>query len=181
MNAGSKHPPAILKNIPKGINKRISEISANQEVFDLAAPLYQAELDRCGYTHQLKYLPSEKNKQTEGKKKKRSNKNRVTWFNPPYSLNVETNVGKIFLQLLDTHFPPGHILRSVMNRNSVKISYRCLPNIGSFMAKHNSKILSQESDTVVKPLPLVIVRSQRKVNAPYLVSVTKMELYTRLQ
>ena len=49
------------------------------------------------------------------------------------------------------------------------------------MAKHNSKILSQESDTVVKPLPLVIVRSQRKVNAPYLVSVTKMELYTRLQ
>ena len=42
VNAGSNHPPAILKNIPKGINKRISEISANQEVFDLAAPLYQA-------------------------------------------------------------------------------------------------------------------------------------------
>ena len=153
VNTGSNHPPAILKNIPKGINKRISEISANQEVFELAAPLYQAELNRCGYNHQLNYLPPENNEQTEGKRKKRNNKNRVTWFNPPYTLNVETNVGKIFLQLLDTHFPPGHILRSVMNRNSVKISYRCLPNMGSYIAKHNSKILRQENSIKMKPPP----------------------------
>ena len=50
-------------------------------------------------------------------------------------------VGKIFLELLDTHFPPGHRLRSVMNRNTVKLSYRCLPNMCRYMAKHNSKIL----------------------------------------
>ena len=165
VNAESNHPPAILKNIPIGINKRISEISANQEVFDLASPLYQAELDRCGYTHQLKYSPPKPNQQTDGKKK-RNNRNRVTWFNPPYSLNVETNVGKIFLQLLDTHFPPGHKLRSVMNRNCIKISYRCLPNIGSYIAKHNSKILKQDSDTQTRPPPRCNCQVSKKSDCP---------------
>ena len=57
VNAVSNHPPSILRNISISINKRLSEISANEEVFNLAAPLYQSELDRCGYTHKLKYLP----------------------------------------------------------------------------------------------------------------------------
>ena len=118
MNAGSNHPPSILKNIPIGVHKRLCEISAIKEVFDLAAPLYQAELDRCGYKHQLKFSPPET--ETVSRKKNKNN-NRITWFNPPYSLNVETNIGRIFLQLLDSHFPPGHRLRSVMNRNNIKI------------------------------------------------------------
>ena len=35
---------------------------------------------------------------------------RITWFNPPYSLDVATNVAREFLLLIDTHFPPGHPL-----------------------------------------------------------------------
>ena len=58
----------FLKNIPKGVNKRLSEISANQEVFDLATPLYQAELDRCGYKYQLKYSPPEPPREKRKKK-----------------------------------------------------------------------------------------------------------------
>ena len=38
INVKSNHPPAILKNISEGINKRLSEISSNKEVFDQAAP-----------------------------------------------------------------------------------------------------------------------------------------------
>ena len=34
VNAGSNHPPAILKNIPISVNKRLSNNSANQEVFE---------------------------------------------------------------------------------------------------------------------------------------------------
>ena len=37
----TNHPPVILKNIPKGVNKRLSEISSNEEVFNKAAPQYQ--------------------------------------------------------------------------------------------------------------------------------------------
>ena len=27
----------------------------------------------------------------------------ITWFNPPYSVNMETNIGKTFLKLIDKH------------------------------------------------------------------------------
>ena len=157
-------PPAILKNIPISVNKRLSNNSANQEVFDIDAPLYQAELDRCGYKHKLKYLPPENTQKKKGKTK-RGNKD-VAWFNPPYSLNVETNVGRLFLKLLDTHFPPGHILRPVMNRNTVKVSYRCLPNMGSVIARHNSKILKENTKSQVKDTPKCNCQKTNKADCP---------------
>ena len=77
VNAWSNHPPRVLENIPIGINKRLCEISSNEEVFLEAIPPYQAELDRCGYSHKLVWM----------------------------EINVKTNVGKEFLMLLDKHFP----------------------------------------------------------------------------
>ena len=68
--------------------------------------------------------------------------------------------------MLDTFFPPGHILRSVMNRNSVKISYRCLPNMGSFVAKHNSKILKQTDDSQTRTPPSCNCQRKKKKDCP---------------
>ena len=121
-------------------------------------------MDRCGYSHQLKYLPPQP--PTQSKKKKKNNKQRVTWFNPPYSLNVETNVGKIFLELIDTHFPASHKLRSVMNRNTIKISYRGLPNMASYVSKHNAKILKQISDPNSRPIPRYNCQKSKKDECP---------------
>ena len=170
VNSKSNHPPAIIKNIPQGINKRLSGLSANQEVFNLAAPPYQTELDRCGYDHVLTFSPPEN--QTQPRRRKRCKKR--CWFNPPYSINVETNVGKIFLELLDNHFPPGHILRSVMNRDLIKISYRCLPNIGSYTAKHNSKVQRQATGEKTKSPPSCNCQKKRKQTAPCLGLATRM-------
>ena len=39
VNTQSNHPPNILKNIPEGINKRLSTISANENVFNSAVSL----------------------------------------------------------------------------------------------------------------------------------------------
>ena len=64
-------------------------------------------------------------------------KKQIVWFNPPHSKNVTTEVGKFFLSLIDKHFP----LHKLFNRNSVKISYSCLPNIKSIINAHNRKIL----------------------------------------
>ena len=36
----SNHPPNIVRNIPESVNKRLSEISPDEEVFNQAAPLY---------------------------------------------------------------------------------------------------------------------------------------------
>ena len=66
-----------------------------------AIPPYQEELVKCGYQDKLVWL--EEGERLQKKKRKRSQ--RVVWFNPPYSLNVQTNVGREFLNLLDKHFP----------------------------------------------------------------------------
>ena len=55
ISAMSNHPPQVFKNIPKGIERRISDNSSNQQIFEKAAPMYQAELERRGYTYKLEY------------------------------------------------------------------------------------------------------------------------------
>ena len=55
VNSESNHPPAIIRNIPLSINKRLSKISSNKEIFDNAAPIYQAELTTNGYHHTLEF------------------------------------------------------------------------------------------------------------------------------
>ena len=52
----SNHPPALLKNIPENINKRLTSISYNQKVFDDAIPPYQKALDVSGFKHKLTYI-----------------------------------------------------------------------------------------------------------------------------
>ena len=79
------------------------------------APLYQRELDRNGYNFTLNYDPPAK--------KKRCRNRRTSWFNPPYSLNVNTHIGGKFLKLLSKHFLPGHLLHPLLNRNTVEVSY----------------------------------------------------------
>ena len=135
----SNHPPSILRNIPLAINKRLSSISSSKEIFDQAAPLYQTELNRGGYTHKLEYQ-----KPTEETKRKRHRK--ILWFNPPFNTNLKTNVGRKFLNLIDKHFPRGSLLYPLINRYKVKLSYRCMPNMGAQINKHNSKILNQKNE-----------------------------------
>ena len=52
----SNHPPTILKNIPEGINKRLSEISSDKECFNKAKPLYQDALNKSGYNYKLSVI-----------------------------------------------------------------------------------------------------------------------------
>ena len=66
------------------------------------------------------------NEQDEKKKHKRN----IIWFNPPYCSTVKTNVGKLFLKLVKRHFPKGHKLHKMFNKNSLRVSYSCLKNMG---------------------------------------------------
>ena len=76
--------------------------------------------------------------------RKKNNRSRnITWFNPPYSANVKTNVGGgggEFLKLLDKHFAKGHKLNKVYNRNTVKVSYSCMKNMDAITRTQNQKI-----------------------------------------
>ena len=53
----SNHPKSILENIPRSVNRRLSQISSSQEVFDLAVGPYQEALKKSGYNYQLSYEP----------------------------------------------------------------------------------------------------------------------------
>ena len=75
-------------------------------------------------------------------KKRRQRK--ITWFNPPYSKNVQTNIGEKFLKLIDKNFPKDHPLRKIINRNTVKVSYKCMPNMKQKISTHNFKVLQGE-------------------------------------
>ena len=147
--------------MPAGIERRLSDNSSTKEIFDNAVPLYQAELNRCGYDYHLEFKPRG---ETAAKKRRKRAPRRVTWFNPPYSMNVATNVGRDFLRLIDQHFPPGHILHSTINRQTVKVSYRCLPNMGAHIARHNAKILrgASKKDKNVTPPHCNCLKSRKQ-------------------
>ena len=56
-----------------------------------------------------------------------------------------TNIGKLFLKAVKDHFPPGHPLRPVLNRNTLKISFSTTPNMKAVFDAHNKKLLQQHA------------------------------------
>ena len=68
--------------------------------------------------------------------KRQSRKRQIIWFNPPYSANVKTNVGRNFMRLVDKHFPRHHKYHKLFNRNNIKLSYSCMPNMNNIIRKH---------------------------------------------
>ena len=109
----------------------------NQIAAESAAPPYQEALKKSGFDYNLKYNP-------QPPKPKRHRNRNVIWFNPPYSVNVATNIGHKFLQAVDECFPPNHCLHKIFNRNTLKLSYSCMPNVHQIITAHNKTILDKQ-------------------------------------
>ena len=135
VNVMSNHPPNIISRIPDMISDRINRISSDKHIFDRAAIFYNDALSASGHKDKITF-----NKIRP--KTTRSRSRNIIWFNPPYSLNVKTNVAKNFLNIVDKHFPKRHILHKLFNRNNLKVSYSCLPNISNIISSHNKKVLT---------------------------------------
>ena len=97
INVNSNHRPNIIKALPDNISKRINNISSDKGTFNNAAPSYNDVLSASGYKDNLTY-------QQDLTPSKKVRQRKIIWFNPPYSMNVETNIGKTFLKLIDKHF-----------------------------------------------------------------------------
>ena len=137
IDANSNHPPSIVRQLPKMVNRRISEISCNREEFDKCKDTYNNALKKSGHNEKLSYLSDPP--------KKKQRKRKIIWFNPPFSMNVKTNIGKAFLSLVKKHFPPHHKFSKMFNKNSIKISYCCMKSMGSLIKSHNSRVLNQSN------------------------------------
>ena len=138
VHAKSNHPPNITKQIPIAIENRLRNLSSSKQIFDEAASHYQEALHKSGYSYQLSF--EEQTDQNNGTNERRSRKRNITWFNPPFSKNVSTNIAKYFLDLIDKHFHATHKSRKLFNRNNLKVSYSCMSNIKSIVNSHNKSI-----------------------------------------
>ena len=112
-------------------------IAINENEFKKSKPLHNSALKNSGFNYSKKFEAPVENT--------RPNRNMKTiWFNPLYSLNVKTNIGKVFLKLVRKHFPRSHKFNKIFNLNTIKISYSLMPNLKNLIKEHNSKILSKE-------------------------------------
>ena len=137
----SNHPPITTKNIPAGIDKQLSSLLSDKASVDQAAPPYQKALDESGYHYPLHYEP------IMNAKRKNRQRNNILWYNPPFSKNVNTNIGHRFLTLVDKHFPKDQKLRKIFNCNTIKISYSCMNNTNQIINNHNKHILNSSKHT----------------------------------
>ncbi|OOZ40503.1 hypothetical protein, partial [Solemya elarraichensis gill symbiont] len=144
VHVNSNHPQSVIKAIAPSINRRLSNISSNEDQFNNASQDYQEALNKAGYNYTLKFEPKQK---SENRRKRTRN---IIWFNPPFSKQVCTSVGKKFLQLIDKHFPIDNKLHKVFNRNNVKVSYSCMKNMGAIINTHNKSILQKDNKPKIR-------------------------------
>ena len=138
IHSKSNHPPNIKKQLPTMIAGRISSISCDIDEFNKVKEVYNTSLKNSGFNEPISYNTSQNNSQASSRQRNR----KVIWFNPPYNERVKTNIGKNFLALLRKHFPPQHRYHTIFNKNKVKISYSCTPNMSQAISSHNKKILA---------------------------------------
>ena len=74
------------------ISKRLSDISSDKEHFDKAAPIYDEALKSSDFNETLKFSPTIPTRCHRGRN--------IIWFNSPFSSNVKTNVGKLYIYIL---------------------------------------------------------------------------------
>ena len=120
IDTNSNHPPTIIKHLPAAIGRPLKQSGHDEE------SIYTKRRKPVTYTVQN----SRKNRQRN-----------IIWFNPPYSMNVQTNIGREFLNLVSKHFPKNHRYSKIFNKNNMKVSYSCTDNLQTIIKKNNRKIL----------------------------------------
>ena len=158
----SNHPLVIIKNLPSSISRRLTYISSDVGIFTDACPLYNDSLKRSGYDEELEYMACRK----EGRKTRRNRQRNITWFNPPYSSNVATNIGRRFWSLVSKHFPKNSPLHKIFNRNTLKLSYSCMPNMATIIKRHNNKVLRDGKQASEAPADAVRCNCREKDSCP---------------
>ena len=103
-NVLSNHPSQIFKQLTTTISDRLSRISSSELIFNESKHQYEDALSKCDF----KNKPTYKDLTAPTNKKMISRKRKTVWFNSLCNENVSTNIVKIFLKLVDKHFPRTH-------------------------------------------------------------------------
>ena len=135
----SDHPPSILKQLQMSVEKRLSFLSLPKEIFEETVSYYEQYLSNCGFKEKLNYRdPSPPNLDANTKQERN-----ILWLNQHYyRKTVKTKFVKFFLQRIKKHFPKDYNkFHKIFNRNTLKLSYSCMPNIKTKINAHNREII----------------------------------------
>ena len=143
--ARSNHLPIVKKLLPQMVGQKISDLSCKKTAFIKAASECNQALQRSGFKHVIMYKPSQSSPHRSNNNNKKKRKRNIIWFNPPFSENVATNIGKEFFSLLSKHFPPNSKYDKIFSKQNVKFNRSCVPNTGSIIARHNKQMLNRLS------------------------------------
>ena len=103
IHVSSNHQQTIIRQLPKMINKRISDLSSAENGFTNAKKFYEDDHKKNGHNAELTYEKPKDDKKADTKTP-RKRKRKILWFNPPFNRSVQTNIGKRFFALLSKHF-----------------------------------------------------------------------------
>ena len=110
INKEFNHPPNLIKHLPASIEKRLSNNSFDEKIFQESAIYYEDSLNKAGYIDKAAYhAPSASNQANKNKNRQRN----VIWFNLPCSKNITTRIGQSFLYLTDIYFPKNHTFNKI--------------------------------------------------------------------
>ena len=138
INSCSNHPPTVIKQLPKSISKRLSDLPSSEDIFEKTKLAYRNTLNKSGFQEKSSYTSAQNKNDENGNKQQ---KRKIIWYNPPYSANIKTNIGKTFVNLIKKHFPKTNKLHKIFNKNTVKISYSRMNTI-SIISGHNKNLLN---------------------------------------
>ena len=64
---------------------------------------------------------------------------------------MSTNVERKFFNTVNQCFKPEHPLRKIFNKNTLKLSYSCMPNLAQKVNAYNKSVLKRNQSTPKKP------------------------------
>ena len=101
INKEFNYPLNLIKHLPGSIEKRLSNNSFDDKIFQESAIYYEDTLNKAGYLDKVVYhAPSASNQESKNKNRQRN----VLWFNLLCSESVTIRIGESFLYLIDIYY-----------------------------------------------------------------------------
>ena len=94
--------------------------------------------EKIRFQENLVYTPKSITNNILDKKKRKC---KIIWFNPPYWVNVKTNISKTISKLSKEKSFKKNKLHNIFNTSNIKISYSYMNDISSITAGHNTSLL----------------------------------------
>ena len=91
-------------------------------------------------------------------------------------MNVQTNIGREFLNLVVKHLPKNHRYNNIFNKNNINVSYSCTDNLQTIIKKHNRKIL-ETSPARHPPQKTIVTAGKKRLPAEKQLPHLKRRLY----